>query len=167
MWAQMDVNHRSHPYQMCGPIRTVRIMNDQISTVGEAQDVSTKGQCGPDAAVLEQRVAGSFFDFSLTHLHDLREPLCNNGNDHVVRNCQRAGSVPGSTPKSCEARSEAEGRRLTRALSSRPRHRSDKLDQSKRRTGGRATSKMRVASHRKARGSESRCLWDFRDRQRR
>ncbi len=42
-------------------------MNDQISTVGAGQDVFTRGQCGPDEVVLEQRVAGSFFDFSLTH----------------------------------------------------------------------------------------------------
>ena len=42
-------------------------MNDQISTVSAGQDVFTSGQCGPHEAVLEQRVAGSFFDFSLTH----------------------------------------------------------------------------------------------------
>jgi hypothetical protein len=33
-WAQMDLNHRPHPYQMCETIRTVWIKNDQISTVG-------------------------------------------------------------------------------------------------------------------------------------
>jgi hypothetical protein len=42
-------------------------MNDQIRTVGAGQDVFTKGQCGPAEVVLEQIVAGSFFDFSLTH----------------------------------------------------------------------------------------------------
>jgi hypothetical protein len=42
-------------------------MNDQISTVGAGQDVFTRGQRGPHGIVLEQRVAGSFFDFSLTH----------------------------------------------------------------------------------------------------
>jgi hypothetical protein len=63
----MDLNHRPHPYQMCETIRTVRIMNDQISTVGAGQDVFMRGQYGPDEVMLEQRVAGSFFDFSLTH----------------------------------------------------------------------------------------------------
>jgi hypothetical protein len=33
---------------------------------------------------LNREVHGVFFEFSLTALHDLREPLCNNGNDHVV-----------------------------------------------------------------------------------
>ena len=42
-------------------------MNDQISTVGAGQDVFTRGQCGPVEVTLEQRVAGRFFDFSLTH----------------------------------------------------------------------------------------------------
>jgi hypothetical protein len=42
-------------------------MNEQISTVGAGQDVFTRGHCGPDEAVLEQRVAGRFFDFSLTY----------------------------------------------------------------------------------------------------
>ena len=64
-------------------MRTVRIMNDQISTVGAGQDVFTRGQCGPDAVMLEQRVAGSFFDFSLTHPARSEEPLYN-GDDHVV-----------------------------------------------------------------------------------
>ena len=58
-------------------------MSDQISTAGAGQELFMRGQYGPDEVVLEQRVAGSFFDFSLTHLHDLREPLCNNGNDHL------------------------------------------------------------------------------------
>ena len=66
-WAQMDLNHRPHPYQMCDLIWTVRIMNDQISTVGAGQDVFTKGQRGPGEVMVEQRVAGRFFDFSLTH----------------------------------------------------------------------------------------------------
>jgi hypothetical protein len=38
-------------------------MNDQISTVGAGQDVFARGQRGPDAAVFEQRVAGSFLTF--------------------------------------------------------------------------------------------------------
>lgn len=42
-------------------------MSDQIGTVGAGQEVFTRGQCGPDEVVLEQRVAGRFFDFSLTH----------------------------------------------------------------------------------------------------
>jgi hypothetical protein len=42
-------------------------MDDQISTVVAGQDVFTRGQCGPDEIVLEQRVAGRFFDFSLSH----------------------------------------------------------------------------------------------------
>jgi hypothetical protein len=52
---------------MCVLIRTVRIMNDQIGTVSAGQEVLTRDQSGPDEAMLEQRVAGSFFDFSLTH----------------------------------------------------------------------------------------------------
>ena len=46
-------------------------MTDQISTAGAGQELFMKGQGGPDEVALEQRVAGSFFDFSLTHLHDL------------------------------------------------------------------------------------------------
>ena len=42
-------------------------MNDHIGTVGAGQDVFTEGQCGPGEAVLEQRVAGSFLEFSLSH----------------------------------------------------------------------------------------------------
>jgi hypothetical protein len=61
------LNHRPHPYQMCETIRTVRNMIDQMSTVGADQDVFPRGQHGPDEAALEQRVAGRFFDFSLTH----------------------------------------------------------------------------------------------------
>ena len=57
-------------------------MNDQMSTAGAGQELFMRGQYGPDEVVLEQRVAGSFFDFSLT-LHDLRGPLCNNGKDHL------------------------------------------------------------------------------------
>ena len=42
-------------------------MNDQFSTVGAGQDVSTRGQCGPGEVVFEQRVAGRFLEFSLSH----------------------------------------------------------------------------------------------------
>ena len=84
MWAQMDVNHRPHPYQGCATLRTVMIMHDQITTVGAAQDAFTWGQCGPDEAVPEQRVAGSFLEFLWVTLHDLRKPLFTNGDDHVV-----------------------------------------------------------------------------------
>ena len=37
-----------------------------MSTVGAGQDVFTRGQCGPDEVVLEQRGAGSFLEFSLS-----------------------------------------------------------------------------------------------------
>jgi hypothetical protein len=47
------------PLSVCDLLRTVRIMNDQISTVGAGQDVFTRGQCGPYEVLLEQRVAGS------------------------------------------------------------------------------------------------------------
>ena len=42
-------------------------MNDQIRTDGAGQEVFTRGQCGPGVVGLEQRVAGSFFEFSLSH----------------------------------------------------------------------------------------------------
>ena len=63
---------------------TARIMNDQFSTVGAGQDVFARSQCGPVEVTLEQRVAGSFAEFSRPTLHDLNEPLLHNGDDHVV-----------------------------------------------------------------------------------
>ena len=59
-------------------------MDDHISTVGAGQDVFARGQCRPTEVMREQRVAGSFLEFSLSHLHDLKQPLCNNEDDHVV-----------------------------------------------------------------------------------
>ena len=41
-------------------------MNDQIGTVGAGQDGFTRGHRGPDEVGLEQRVAGSFLEFSLS-----------------------------------------------------------------------------------------------------
>lgn len=65
-------------------------MNDQISTVGAGQDGFTRGQCGPDEVVLEQRVAGSLFDFSLTH------PARSEGAVVKQRVCVIAGTVASS-----------------------------------------------------------------------
>ena len=63
----MDLNHRPHPYQMCESIRTVRIMNDQVSTVGAGKSLFSRGQRRPGEIGPEQRVAGRFFEFSLSH----------------------------------------------------------------------------------------------------
>jgi hypothetical protein len=43
-----------------------------------------EGQCGPDEVMLEQRVAGSFLEFSLSHPARSEEPLFTNRDDHVV-----------------------------------------------------------------------------------
>jgi hypothetical protein len=88
---------------MCGPIRTVRIMNDHVSTVGAGQDVFARGQCGPDEAVLEQRVAGSFFDFSLTHPARSEKAVVTTGTTTSFRNCQSAGLVVAVKAEVCEA----------------------------------------------------------------
>ena len=62
----------------------MRVMNDQIGTVGAGQDVFTRDQCGPDEAVREQRVAGSFLEFSLNHPARSEGAVFSNGYDlHV------------------------------------------------------------------------------------
>jgi hypothetical protein len=61
LWAQMDLNHRPHPYQKCDRIRTVRIMNDQISAVDAGQRVFGRGQWGPDEITPEQDSCREFF----------------------------------------------------------------------------------------------------------
>ena len=38
-----------------------------IGTVGAGHGLFTRGHCGPDEVMLEQRVAGSFLEFSLSH----------------------------------------------------------------------------------------------------
>jgi hypothetical protein len=80
----MDWTHRPHPYQGCETIRTARNMNDQFNTVGAGQDVFTRVSVGRVRSCLNREVQGGFLSFLGVTRHDLREPVCNNGNDHVV-----------------------------------------------------------------------------------
>jgi hypothetical protein len=95
-------------------------MNDQVSTVGPGQDVFTRGQCGPDEAVLEQRVAGSFFDFSLTHPARSEGAVGTTGTTTSFRNCQSGGPVPGSTQSLPKEDPEGSGGGLTQVSRGRP-----------------------------------------------
>jgi hypothetical protein len=80
----------------------VRAMNDQISTVGAGQGVFTNGQRGPDEVVLEQGVAGSFFDFPLTHPARSENAVGTTGTTTSFRNCQGFGSESMSRPRSAK-----------------------------------------------------------------
>jgi hypothetical protein len=88
-------------------------MNDQISTAGAGHDVISWGQCWQAEVVREQRSAGRFFDFSLTHparfegaVVQQRERPCR----YVA--ADQAGLVSVSTPQSSDAGCAAKRSRI-------------------------------------------------------
>jgi hypothetical protein len=91
-------------------------MNDQISTVGAGHDVFTRGQCGPVEVILEQGVAGSFFDFSLTHpARSARAVVSQRGRPRRSVTAKEPAPCPGQPRSLAKQDPERCGGELTRA----------------------------------------------------
>ena len=96
-WAQMDLNPSTSPLSDGREHPDGEDHEDQFSTVGAGQGLFAQGQERPGEIGLEQGVAGCFFEFSLTTLHDLRGAVGTTGTTTSFRNCRSAGPVTGTS----------------------------------------------------------------------